>query len=155
MTLTIASFALLVDDYDRGIAYFRDVIGFDGCRGHAVAGRQTVGGDGGRGRRSDASCACGSEQRAAVGNQTGGRVGCFLETSDFAADYGRLTAAGVQFLEAPRHEDYGSVVVFADAFGNKWDLVRSRAGRPPEAAKNTFSSSPARRSPMPEITSGR
>ena len=63
-------------------------------------------------------------QRAAIGNQTAGRVGFFLETTDFAADHARLIAAGVRFLEAPRHEAYGTVAVFEDVFGNKWDLIQ-------------------------------
>lgn len=62
----------------------------------------------------------GDQQRAAIGNQTGGRVGFFMQTDDFAADHSRMIAAGVTFLEQPRHESYGSVAVFVDAFGNKW-----------------------------------
>lgn len=63
-------------------------------------------------------------QRAAVGAQTGGRVGFFLHTGDFAADHARMTAAGVRFLEEPRHEAYGSVAVFEDLYGNRWDLLQ-------------------------------
>ena len=66
------------------------------------------------------------EQRAHVGNQTGGRVFLFLQTGDFRADYERMKAAGVQFTETPRHEVYGWVVVFRDLYGNKWDLLESR-----------------------------
>ena len=69
----------------------------------------------------------GEAQRAAIGNQTGGRVGFFMQTDDFAADHARLAAAGVTFLEEPRHESYGSVAVFVDAFGNKWDLIGPRS----------------------------
>ncbi len=65
-------------------------------------------------------------QRAAIGNQTGGRVTMFLETDDFAGDHQRMLAAGVDFLEAPRHEDYGTVAVFVDLYGNKWDLIEPR-----------------------------
>jgi catechol 2,3-dioxygenase-like lactoylglutathione lyase family enzyme len=64
------------------------------------------------------------EQQARVGDQTGGRVGLFLHTSDFAADHARLSAAGVRFLEEPRHEPYGDVAVFADLYGNRWDLIQ-------------------------------
>jgi uncharacterized glyoxalase superfamily protein PhnB len=63
------------------------------------------------------------EQQGAVGNQTGGRVFLFLATDDFERDYRRMTAHGVQFIEQPRHEPYGTVVVFLDLYGNKWDLV--------------------------------
>ena len=66
-------------------------------------------------------------RQQAIGNQTGGRVGFFLETDDFAATRsGRLLAAGVQFLEAPRHEAYGTVAVFEDLYGNKWDLIEPK-----------------------------
>jgi catechol 2,3-dioxygenase-like lactoylglutathione lyase family enzyme len=62
-------------------------------------------------------------QRARIGDQTGGRVALFLHTADFAADHARYVAAGVRFLEEPRAEAYGTVAVFEDAFGNRWDLI--------------------------------
>ena len=65
-------------------------------------------------------------QRAHVGDQTGGRVAFFLEVEDFDAAYARLQAHGVRFTESPRHEDYGTVVVFLDLHGNKWDLIGPR-----------------------------
>ena len=65
-------------------------------------------------------------QRAAIGNQTGGRVGFFLETDDFAADHAGYVARGVKFLEAPRHEPYGSVAVFEDPFGNQMGPDRTQ-----------------------------
>jgi catechol 2,3-dioxygenase-like lactoylglutathione lyase family enzyme len=61
-----------------------------------------------------------------VGNQTGGTVGWFLNTTDFARDYERMRDAGVKFLEEPRHEVYGSVAVFEDLYGNKWDLIQPK-----------------------------
>ena len=70
--------------------------------------------------------AMGGEQRAAVGNQTGGRVMGFLHTSDFAGDFAAMTVNGVRFLEQPRHEAYGSVAVFEDLYGNKWDLLEPK-----------------------------
>jgi uncharacterized glyoxalase superfamily protein PhnB len=66
----------------------------------------------------------GPSQRARVGDQTGGRVGFFLHTDDFARDHARMTAAGVQFREHPRHEPYGTVAVFEDLYGNTWDLIQ-------------------------------
>ncbi|MFD4554356.1 VOC family protein, partial [Streptomyces sp. NPDC058469] len=62
-----------------------------------------------------------------VGNQTGGRVGFFLDTDDFARDHAHMLAAGVIFLEEPRHEPYGSVAVFQDLYGNRWDLLQPAA----------------------------
>jgi len=67
------------------------------------------------------------EQAAGIGNQHGGRVGFFLHTDDFARDHARLAAAGAQFEETPRHEAYGTVVVFRDLYGNRWDLIEPRS----------------------------
>ena len=66
------------------------------------------------------------EQVAAIGHQSGGRVFLFLATDDFARDHAAFTAAGVRFLEAPRHEPYGIVAVFEDLYGNHWDLIERR-----------------------------
>ena len=66
-------------------------------------------------------------QEAAIGDQHGGRVGFFLHTDDFARDHARLTAAGAHFEESPRLEAYGTVVVFRDLYGNRWDLIERRA----------------------------
>lgn len=65
-------------------------------------------------------------QRVAVGNQTGGRVALFLETDDFARDHRAMLAAGVAFEEPPRREAYGTVAVWRDPFGNRWDLIERR-----------------------------
>ena len=128
MALTIATFTLLVDDYDRGIAYFRDVLGLTLAEDTALGGgKRWVVMTGAGGARMLLAQADGEAQRAAIGNQTGGRVGFFMQTDDFAADHTRLLAAGVTFLEQPRHESYGSVAVFVDAFGNKWDLIGPRS----------------------------
>ena len=127
MTLRVATVALLVDSYDRGIAFYRDVLGLK------LLGDTPLGGgkrwvllEGNGGARLLIAEASDAEQRAAIGRQAGGRVGFFLETDDFAADHMRLSAAGVRFLEAPRHELYGSVAVFEDPFGNKWDLIEPK-----------------------------
>ena len=128
MALTIATFTLLVDDYDRGIAYFRDVLGLTLAEDTALGGgKRWVVMTGAGGARMLLAQADGEAQRAAIGNQTGGRVGFFMQTDDFAADHARLLAAGVIFLEEPRRESYGSVAVFVDAFGNKWDLIGPRS----------------------------
>jgi len=63
-------------------------------------------------------------QRAIIGNQFGGRVGLFLTTDDFARDHAAMVAAGVQFNETPRNEPYGTVAVWQDPFGNRWDLIQ-------------------------------
>ncbi|KAJ1421527.1 Glyoxalase/Bleomycin resistance protein/Dihydroxybiphenyl dioxygenase [Ochromonadaceae sp. CCMP2298] len=66
------------------------------------------------------------EEEAAVGNQSGGRVFMFLNTDDFARDYGSMKANGVEFLEEPRYEVYGDVVVLRDLYGNKFDLIQRK-----------------------------
>lgn len=129
MTQSIATITLLVPDYDEGIAFYRDRMGFalvadtplgEGKRWVLVAP------EGGKGAKLLLARADKPEQVARIGDQTGGRVMLFLETEDFAADHARLSSAGVSFLEAPRHEAYGSVAVFTDPFGNKWDLIEHR-----------------------------
>jgi uncharacterized glyoxalase superfamily protein PhnB len=68
--------------------------------------------------------AVGPEQESRIGNQTGGRVFLFLHTDDFWRDYGELTARGVKFIRPPAEEEYGTVAVFDDLYGNKWDLLQ-------------------------------
>ncbi|PKR88607.1 extradiol dioxygenase [Pleomorphomonas diazotrophica] len=128
MTSTIASLALLVADYDESIAFYVDNLGFsliddtplgDGKRWVRVA--PTGGGTALLLARAD-----GPEQAAHIGNQTGGRVFLFLETDNFARDHALFSARGVRFLEEPRHEAYGTVAVFEDLYGNRWDLIEPK-----------------------------
>ena len=65
----------------------------------------------------------GERQQSAIGNQSGGRVFLFLTTDDFWRDYRTYVMRGVEFQEEPRHKEYGTVAVFTDKFGNKWDLI--------------------------------
>ncbi|MEJ1173306.1 VOC family protein [Agrobacterium sp. CMT1] len=125
----IALVTLMVDDYDRAKAFYCDVLGFeclsdqpldDGKRWLVVTPR---GADGGALLLAEAD---GEEQRLAIGNQTGGRVGFFLHTDNFHRDYETMLARGVRFVEQPRHEVYGSVAVFVDPYGNRWDLLEPR-----------------------------
>lgn len=118
--------ALVVRDYDEAIAYFTKTLGFvlveDEPRGEGK--RWVVVKPGAsRGASLLLARAASPEQERAIGNQTGGRVGFFLHTDDFAATYEAYRAGGVRFLEEPRSEEYGRVVVFADLYGNKWDLI--------------------------------
>jgi catechol 2,3-dioxygenase-like lactoylglutathione lyase family enzyme len=129
MTQKIATLSLLVADYDAAIAVYRDKLGFALVADTPLGpGKRwvLVAPPGDKGARLLLAQADGADQRAAVGNQSGGRVMLFLETDDFARDYERMRASGVTFLEAPRHEVYGSVAVFADLYGNKWDLIEPR-----------------------------
>ncbi|ESY42703.1 hypothetical protein X746_24080 [Mesorhizobium sp. LNJC380A00] len=80
----------------------------------------------GQGARLLLAEADGEAQEKSIGNQTGGRVFLFLETDDFASDHAAMLAKGVDFREAPRHESYGTVAVFADLYGNLWDLIEPK-----------------------------
>lgn len=126
MKRQIGLVTLVVGDYDEALAFYRDKLGFAvredtnlgaGKRWIVVAPSPDAGGALLLAQAADAP------QRERIGDQTGGRVGFFLETDDFARDHAAFTAAGVRFLEAPRREAYGTVAVFADLYGNKWDLI--------------------------------
>jgi catechol 2,3-dioxygenase-like lactoylglutathione lyase family enzyme len=116
----------VVDDYDRAITHYCDDLGFtlledmplpDGKRWVRVAAS-----------RDDPTSlliarAANDDQRAAIGRQTGGRVGFFLHTDDFDSDHRRLQERGVAVVDGPRSEPYGRVLVMCDAYGNLWDLI--------------------------------
>lgn len=120
----LSALTLIIPDYDEAIAYYTGVLGFvleqDIDQGHkrwvrvAPAKGQTG---------FILAQAANPQQAAQIGNQGAGHVWLFLETSDFARDHARLTAGGVVFEEEPRAEPYGTVAVFADAYGNRWDLI--------------------------------
>lgn len=120
----LALVALLVPDYAPALAFFCDGLGF-ACTADRDEGRKrwvTVVPPGG-GAGFVLARAEGAAQRAAIGAQTGGRVFLFLQTDDFARDAARIKAAGGQFEEEPRQEAYGTVAVWRDPFGNRWDLI--------------------------------
>jgi catechol 2,3-dioxygenase-like lactoylglutathione lyase family enzyme len=121
--------ALVVRDYDRAIAFFVEVLGFDlvedepsttndGRPKRWVVVRPPGGQTGILLARAD-----GEQQSAIVGEQFAGRVGLFLRVDDFDATYNRLLAAGVEVVRPPRAEPYGRVMVFRDLEGNRWDLL--------------------------------
>ena len=116
---------LVVRDYDEAFALRRDLAVFDEPETEHVDEERdrfvVVAPEGGAGLLL--ARASTPEQAARVGDQTGGRVAFFLETEDFARDHAAYRAAGVRFAEAPRHEPYGTVAVFLDLYGNRWDLL--------------------------------
>lgn len=132
MPSRIATIALVVRDYDEAIDFYCGKLGFALMADTPLgAGKRWVlVAPAGGGARLLLALADGVEQRARIGDQTGGRVGFFLETDDFERDHAAFTAADVVFLETPRHEPYGSVAVFEDLYGNKWDLIEPK---PPTA----------------------
>jgi catechol 2,3-dioxygenase-like lactoylglutathione lyase family enzyme len=126
MRRRLGAVALVVPDYDAALAFYMGVLGFE-LRSDE---------DLGHGKRWVTVAPPGAEtalllaraatpaQAAAVGNQTGGRVGFFLETDDFARDHAAMRTAGVVFEEPPRDAPYGRVAVWHDPFGNRWDLIQ-------------------------------
>lgn len=126
MTQTLAQVTLVVREYDEAIAFFTHQLGFhlledtilgDGKRWVVVApnGSPTL--------RLLLARASTPDEIRSVGNQTGGRVFLFLLTDNFWDDYRNMQSRGVKFLETPRKESYGTVAVFEDLYGNKWDLL--------------------------------
>ena len=119
--------ALVVRDYDEAIRFYKESLGFDLVEDTALGGGKRwvlVAPPGGDGAALLLARAANPEQLARVGNQTGGRVFLFLHTDDFWRDHQLLTGRGVQFVEPPRTEEYGTVAVFTDLYGNRWDLVQ-------------------------------
>lgn len=128
MGLTLAAFAFLVPEYDAGIAFFRDTLGFDLKEDTDMGGGKRWVRVGRPGHTTEILLARAvGKQRDTIGQQGGGRVWLFLHTDDFARDHAAFTAKGVIFEEAPRHEPYGTVAVFRDPWGNRWDLIEPKA----------------------------
>ena len=128
MARAIAQVALVVRDYDEAIGFFVDKLGFRLVEDRYIPSRDkrwvVVSPGGSTGARLLLARATTAEQRKAIGNQTGGRVGFFLTTDDFWRDYDAMSAEGVKFIRKPRHESYGIVAVFEDLYGNRWDLLQ-------------------------------
>jgi catechol 2,3-dioxygenase-like lactoylglutathione lyase family enzyme len=121
---------LVVAEYDEAIAFYRDRVGFELVEDTDLGEgkRWVVVAPPGDGPNPPTALllarAAGLQQLARIGDQTGGRVALFLMTDDIAADHARMTAAGVVFAEAPRKEAYGTVAVFEDLYGTRWDLIQ-------------------------------
>ena len=126
--------ALLVPDYDAGIAYYTEVLGFRLMEDTALPKGQrwvTVAPPGASETRLLLAQAKGDAQIQRIGDQTGGRVFLFLQTDDFWRDYDAYRTRGVEFSEVPREESYATVAVFKDLFGNRWDLLQPRTASSP------------------------
>jgi catechol 2,3-dioxygenase-like lactoylglutathione lyase family enzyme len=131
MNQALGYVALVVRDYDEAIAYFTQKLGFELVEDSPSKdrlGREKrwvlVAPPGSRGTRLLLAKASTPEEESRIGNQTGGRVFLFLHTDDFWRDYRAMTARGVKFSQRPREETYGTVAVFEDLYGNKWDLLQ-------------------------------
>ena len=120
----LALLSILVPSYEAGLAFFAGQLGFEVLEDTDMRDKRWV-----KVAPKWAETAfllakaATPEQVAAIGQQGGGRVWLFLETDNFERDYEAFLAKGVVFEEDPRHEPYGSVAVFNDPFGNRWDLI--------------------------------
>ena len=125
MTQRLAHVAIVVADYDEAIDYYCGVLGFELLEDEPRGGgkRWVLVQPPGSPTSLLLARAANDRQRSAIGNQFGGRVGFFLHTDDFARDYAAYSQRGVHFVEQPRDESYGKVVVFEDRYGNRWDLI--------------------------------
>jgi catechol 2,3-dioxygenase-like lactoylglutathione lyase family enzyme len=124
---SLGAITFLVHDYDEAIAFFTRALAFSLVEDTDMGGGKrwvTVAPRGSDGTRLLLARAVTDEQREHVGKQGGGRVFLFLHTDDLAGDHARMREHGVRFREEPRHESYGSVVVFDDLYGNGWDLIQ-------------------------------
>jgi len=129
----IATVTLLVPGYDEAIAYYVGKLGFTLAEDTALSPTKrwvVVAPPGSHETGMLLANADSANQFAAIGNQAGERVFFILKTDAFDRDYMRFKQAGIEFLEEPRVEAYGKVVVFRDAFGNKWDLIEPLANYP-------------------------
>lgn len=127
MTQHLAAIALVVRDCDEAIAFYVGKLGFELVEDTKLSETKRwvlVAPPGAHETRLLLAKADNPEQKTRIGNQTGGRVFLFLHTDDFARDHAAMRERGVRFLEQPRHEPYGTVAVFADPYGNKWDLIQ-------------------------------
>ena len=121
---SVAAVTILVPDYQEAIDYFVGTLGFALIEDRRLSEeKRWVLVSPGASTCLLLAKADGERQSAAVGNQSGGRVFLFLTTDDFWRDYRTYMSRGVEFQEEPRHEEYGTVAVFTDKYGNLWDLI--------------------------------
>jgi catechol 2,3-dioxygenase-like lactoylglutathione lyase family enzyme len=124
---------VLVSTDDEGFAFFRDVLGVEVLEDTLLSPDKrwvVVAPSVGAGAALVLAVPSDERQRTRIGDQPGGRIGFFLHSEDFWADYEKLLKRGVNFLETPRHERYRLVAVFADPWGGKWDLPQPASGTP-------------------------
>ncbi len=127
MKQTLHAVTLVVPEYDAAIEFYTETLDFALTQDIDLGGGKRwvlVTPPGSDGASLLLAKADGPDQSAAIGNQTGGRVGFFLQTDDFERDHTNMQGKGVTFEEEPRHEPYGSVAVWRDPFGNRWDLIQ-------------------------------
>ena len=126
---TLGMIAIVVDEYDAAISHYVNDLGFTLIEDKEMTPvkRWVVVAPSNDGAKILLARAVTDQQRAAIGNSTGGRVGFFMYTTKFTETYENYKTRGIEFVEQPRQEIYGQVVVFKDRYGNKWDLIESKA----------------------------
>ena len=124
---TLGMIAIVIDDYDTAISHYVGDLGFTLIEDKEMTPekRWVVVAPGKDGAKILLAKAANDQQKAAIGNSTGGRVGFFMYTTNFNKTYETYSSRGIEFIETPRQEAYGQVVVFKDKYGNKWDLIES------------------------------
>ena len=122
---SLGMIASVIDDYDAAIKHYVEDLGFTLLEDTTLTAekRWVVVAPSDQGARILLAKAANESQKAAIGNSTGGRVGFFLYTTNFSETYELYKSRGIEFIEPPRQEAYGQVVVFTDKYGNKWDLI--------------------------------
>jgi uncharacterized glyoxalase superfamily protein PhnB len=125
---TLGMIAIVVDDYDQAISHYVNDLGFALIEDKEMTSekRWVVVAPSKEGARILLAKAANDQQRSAIGNSTGGRVGFFMYTTNFMETYETYESRGIEFIEQPRQELYGQVVVFKDKYGNKWDLIEQK-----------------------------
>ena len=122
---TLGMITIVVDEYDQAISHYVNDLGFALIEDKEMTPekRWVVVAPSSDGARILLAKAATDAQKAAIGNSTGGRVGFFMYTTNFNETYNAYKSRGIEFIESPRQETYGQVVVFKDKYGNKWDLI--------------------------------
>ena len=135
MKQAIIHVALVVDDYDKAIAFYTEKLGFelleDSYQPEQDKRWVVIAPPGGQGTTLLLARASSPRQQAFIGDQSGGRVFLFLHTDDFRRDYVRLRQQGVRFVREAAKQDYGWVAVFEDLYGNRWDLIEPKSAGTP------------------------
>jgi uncharacterized glyoxalase superfamily protein PhnB len=124
---TLGMIAIVIDDYNLAISHYVSDLGFALIEDKEMTPekRWVVVAPSKDGAKILLAKAANDQQRAAIGNSTGGRVGFFMYTTNFTETYETYSSRGIEFIETPRQEAYGRVVVFKDKYGNKWDLIEA------------------------------
>ena len=123
----ISNIALVVEDYDDAIKFYTQKLNFELVENTDLGGGKRwvqISPPNAEGTNILLAKASNDQQQQSIGNQAGGRVFLFLQTNDFWRDYEHMKSQGVEFTEQPRVEEYGTVVVFKDLYGTKWDLLQ-------------------------------